>query len=334
VATALRPAVDVDSVIGRWRGAFDAAQHALQAGRHDLSPAELRERARLLAEERAETVRLLESYAHDRNARLPLVRLVAAPWEARRLLGIPSDAAACVFNLDGVLIGSAEIHADAWRETFDDFLSRHIVRSGREIPLFSRRADYPRYIHGRPRVEGIREFLASRGISLPEGSPDDPPTADTVHGLANHKRLALLRRLDERGITAFEGARLYLELAHDAGVRCAVVSASANTETILERAHLAELVDDRVDANTMAAERLARKPAADTLLAACRHLGTPPERAVVFETTPEGIDAGRAGGFELVVGVARADAAKALRAHGADLVVADLGDIIEPRLAA
>ena len=155
-----------------------------------------------------------------------------------------------------------------------------------------------------------------------------------MHGLANRKRRALLRRLDERGVSAFEGARLYLELAHDAGLRCAVVSASANTETILERARLASLVDDRVDGNTMAAEGLAKKPAADTLLAACRHLGTVPERSVVFETTPEGIDAGRAGGFELVVGVGGAETATTLREHGADLVVADLGEIIEPRLAA
>jgi HAD superfamily hydrolase (TIGR01509 family) len=327
-------ALDVDSVIGGWRGAFDAAQSALRAARPDLPPGEFRDRARFLAEERAETVRLLDSFSRNRKTKHLLARLVATPWEARRLLGIPSDASACVFNLDGVLIGSAEIHADAWRETFDGFVSRRVALDGQPLALFSRRVDYPKYIHGRPRLEGVREFLASRGISLPEGSPDDPPDADTVHGLANRKARALLRRLDEHGVSAFEGARLYLELAHDAGVRCAVVSASANTETILERARLTALVDDRVDGNTMAAERLARKPAADTLLAACRHLGTPPERAVVFETTPDGIDAGRAGGFELVVGVGRADAARALTAHGADFVVGDLGDIIEPRLAA
>ena len=326
--------VDVDSVIGRWRRAFAAADVALRAGRGDLSAVELRERAGLLNEERVATLRLLESFARNRNTKHLLARLVAAPWETKRLLGIPSDAAACVFNLDGVLIGSAEIHADAWRETFNDFISQRTPLSGEPLALFSRRLDYPRYIHGRPRLEGVREFLASRGISLPDGSPDDPTWKDTVHGLANRKRRALLRRLDEQGVNAFEGARLYLELAHDAGVLCAVVSASANTETILERARLAALVDDRVDGNTMAAERLARKPAADTLLAACRHLGAPPERSVVFETTPDGIDAGRAGGFELVVGVGRADAARALHAHGADFVVADLGEIIEPRLAA
>jgi beta-phosphoglucomutase-like phosphatase (HAD superfamily) len=239
-----------------------------------------------------------------------------------------------VFNLDGVLIGSASIHAEAWRETFDEFISRRIERTAGSFAPFDPRVDYSKHIHARPRLEGVREFLASRGISLPDGSPDDPPGTETVHGLANRKNRALLRRLEDGGVSAFEGARLYLGLAHDAGVHCAVVSASANTQTMLERARLTTLVDERVDGNTMVAERLKRKPSPDVLLSACRHLGVEPKHAVVFETTPDGVAAGRAGGFELVIGVDRAGQADALRARGADLVVGDLGEILEQRLAA
>jgi beta-phosphoglucomutase-like phosphatase (HAD superfamily) len=326
--------VDLDLLIGSWRGAFEAAQDALRAGSHDLPRGELRERAGRLADERVETVRLLDALARDRHSRHLLVRLVTAPWEAKRLLGLPGDVEACVFNVDGVLIGSAAIHADVWRRTFDELLSRRIGYTNDPLAHFDVRVDYPRYIHGRPRLEAVRDFLASRGISLPEGSPDDPPGTDTVHGLANRKNSELRRRLYGGGISPFEGARLYLELAHDAAVQCAVVSGSTNTQIMVDRAQLTGLIDDCVDGNTMLAEHLNRKPAPDMLVAACRHLGVAPEHAAVFETTREGIDAGRAGGFELVVGVGRGNEADALRAEGADLVVADLGEILDHALAA
>jgi beta-phosphoglucomutase-like phosphatase (HAD superfamily) len=325
-------AVDVDWLIGRWRTAFDAAQAALRAG--GLPADEVGRRTERLATERSDTVRVLDALAHDRHTKRRLVRLVAAPWQARSLLGLPSDAKACVFDLEGVLIGSAAIHADAWKETFNEFLSSRMDRTGESFALFDVDSDYRQHIHGRPRIEGIHEFLASRGISLLEGSPDDRPGAHTVHGLGNRKKLALLRRLDQRGVRAFEGARLYLELAHDAGLHSAVVSASANTRTILDRARLETLIDGRVDGTTMLAQHLRRQPATDTLFAACTQLGVEPARTVVFETTPDGIAAGRAGHFELVVGVGRGDQADALRARGADLVVADLGEIVEHNLAA
>ena len=180
----------------------------------------------------------------------------------------------------------------------------------------------------------IREFLGSRGIVLPDGSPDDSPDVETVNGLANRKNRALLRRLDERGVRAFEGSRLYLELAHDAKLGCAVVSGSTNAEIMLGRAHLRALIDECVDGNAMRTEGLRRKPAPDMLLAACRRLGVEPERTVVFETTPDGVAAGRAGGFELVVAVDRGGEASTLRAHGADLVIADLGELVERQLEA
>lgn len=325
---------DFASLVGGWRVALSSAQNALQAAAHDLGPGELRLRSAHLGEERAATARLLEALAHDRQERRLLVRLVTSTWEAKRLLGLPSEIAACIFNVDGVLVASAATHADAWQATFDAFLSTRVERTGGAFAPFTVELDYPEHIHGRTRLEGVRLFLASRGISLPEGSPADPPGADTVHGLANYKNEALRRRLDERGVKAYEGTRLYLELAHDAGVQCAVVSGSTNMPYLLDRAGLGPLVDERVDGTTAHDEGLRRKPAPDMLLAACRRLGVAPERTAVFETTLDGVAAGRAGGFDLVVAVDHGGEAGALRARGADLVVSDLGDIVERALAA
>ncbi len=327
--------VDLDFLIGAWRGAFEAAQAALGAGRrnHDLSGVELQLRSRRLSDERTETVRVLGALASDRHTRPMLVRLVASPMEAKRLLGLPPDVTACVFNVDGVLVASAAVHADAWKETFDEFIARRIERTRGSFASFSRRVDYPKLIHGRSRVSAVREFLASRGISLPEGSPDDSPETETVHGLANRKNHALLGRLEHHGVSAFDGARLYLELARDARLHCAVVSGSTNTRSLLEHARLWTYVDECVDGNAALAQGLRRKPAPDMLLAACRSLAVEPARAAVFETTQDGIAAGRAGGFELVVAVGQEGNTQTLRAHGADLVVADLGEILERALA-
>jgi beta-phosphoglucomutase-like phosphatase (HAD superfamily) len=330
----LQQPVDLDLLIDCWRGAFDAAQNALRAGADDLSGGELSARGAKLADERLETVQLLDLLARDRQSKHKLVRLVTAPWEAKRLLGLPGDAEACVFNVDGVLIGSAAIHAEVWKRTFDALFSHRTGYAGNPLVPFEVRADYPRYIHGRPRLEAVREFLASRGISLPEGAPSDPPGTETVYGIANGKNSELQRRLDGTGVSPFEGARLYLTLAHDAALQCAVVSGSTSTEIMVGRAHLTSLIDDCVDGNTVLAEHLHRKPSPDMYLAACRHLQVAPEHTAVFETTRDGIMAGRAGGFELVVGVGRGDAANALRAEGADLVVADLGEILDRALAA
>jgi HAD superfamily hydrolase (TIGR01509 family) len=250
------------------------------------------------------------------------------------LLGLPSDVAACVFNADGVLVGSAAIHAEVWREIFDDVLSRRGKLTDGSFARFDVRIDYPKHVHGRSRLDAVREFLASRGISLPAGSADDLDDAETVHAIANRKKRALLRRLEERDVSAYEGARLYLELAHDANVQCAVVSGSTTMATVLDHAGLTRLIDERIDGNTMVAEHLQGKPAPDMFLAACRHLGVGPQHTAVFETTPDGVRAGRAGGFEIVVAVDREGAGGALRAEGPDLVVADLRDILELALAA
>jgi len=328
-----RTATDIGSLVGAWRLALTSAEAALRAGAHDLGGSEVRRLSARLAEERTATVRLLDALARDRREERTLVPLAASTWEPRRLLGLPSDVAACVFSADGVLVASAATHAEAWQETFDAFLSRSMERVGNSFAPFTIAADYFRYIHGRTRNDAVRAFLASRGVSLPEGSPDDLADADTVDGLARHKSEALLRLLDARGVKAYQGSRLYLELAHDAGVRCAIVSGSTTMPYLLDRAGLADLVDEKVDGTTVRAEGLRRKPAPDMLLAASRRLGVAPDHAAVFETGSDGVLAGRTGGFELVVAVDRGGEANALRADGADLVVSDLGQILAQALA-
>ena len=255
-------------------------------------------------------------------------------WDARRLLGLRGGIKACVFNLDGVLVGTAAIHAAAWAETFGEFLIARAERARGQFtpPPFDPTTDYAAHIHGRPRLEGVRTFLASRGISLPEGLPDDAPEAETVHGLANRKKTAFLRRVDAQGVKAFEGVRTYLELAREAGVRSAVLSASANTATILERAGLTTLVDVCVDGNTIAAEQLHARPAPDMVLEACRQLGVEPSETAVFETSAAGVAAARAARCELVLGVDRAGRWKALLDEGATSVVSGVDAILERTL--
>ena len=317
-----------------WWSALDAAETALRAAGSPLKPEELRQRAGRLAAERAATVELLDEVARAERVRARFSQLLLSRSNLRVLLGLPAGVHACVFNLDGVLIGSAALHAAAWAETFDELILARIERTGGRFAPFDPRADYAEHIHGKPRLDGVRAFLACRGISLPDGSADDPPGAETVHGLANRKREALLRRLEEDGVTAFEGSRRYLETARDAGLRRAVVSASANTEGILERAGLASLIEQRVDGNTILAEGLRARPAADIMLAACRLLGVEPGEAAAFETSPAGVAAARAAGFHFVVGVDRDGRADRLLAGGADLAVGGLAELYERKLAA
>lgn len=326
--------ISLDTLASEWRAAFHSAGAALAAASDSLPDQEVRARATRLAAEVPPTEELLAVLARNRHASAPFLHLYVSPGEARRLLGLPPEARACVFNLDGVLVGSAAIHSAAWADAFDEFLSNRTERTGGLFAPFNPRTDYPRHIHGRPRLEGARAFLASRGIRLPEGEAGDPAGAETVFGLANRKNASLLHRIERYGVAAFDGSRSYLELAHEIGVRCAVVSASANTDMILEQAGLDDLIDERVDGNVMLSEHLRVKPAPDTLLAACRMLGIEPRRAVAFETTRAGVAAGRAAGFELVIGVDSGVGAEGLRAVGADRVVAGVGELLEERRAA
>jgi HAD superfamily hydrolase (TIGR01509 family) len=322
--------VGLDTLASDWRAALHAASSALAAAADELPEPEVRSRSAHLAAEVPRTEELLAALARSRHAAAPFLHLLDSAGEARRLLGLPPGVRACVFDLEGVLIGSAALHSAAWAETFDELLSNRTERTGGLFAPFSPGIDYPRHVHGRPRLDGVRAFLASRGIRLPEGAPADPPGAETVHGLANRKNEVLLRRIVQEGVGAFEGVRNYLELAHDVGVGCAVVSASANTETILARAGLSDLIEERVDGTAILADGLRAKPEPDTLLAACRLLGVEPRRAAAFETTPVGVAAARAAGFALVVGVDRLGRAAALLDEGADAVVSNLAELLLP----
>jgi beta-phosphoglucomutase family hydrolase len=245
------------------------------------------------------------------------------------VLGLPDGVTACLFDLDGVLTDTAAVHNMAWTEMFNAYLRERAERTGESFVPFDPVADYATYVDGKPRSDGARDFLASRGITLPEGDPDDDPGVETVHGLGNRKNEALLRRIRVEGVEVFEGSRRYLEAARDAGLRRAVVSSSANTSEVLEATGLVPLVEGWIDGITIAAEGLKGKPAPDTFIAGARCVGVEPSQAAVFEDALAGVAAGRAGRFGWVVGVDRVGHAEALRAHGADVVVRDLAELLD-----
>jgi beta-phosphoglucomutase family hydrolase len=238
------------------------------------------------------------------------------------VLGLPDVITACLFDLDGVLTKTAEVHARAWKQTFDAFL-----QTTGEKP-FDLVQDYDEYVDGKPRLDGVRDFLASRGIELPEGSRDDPPATETIRGLANAKNELVLRLIREEGVEPYEGSVHYLHAARDAGLRRAVVSSSHNCHDVLLAAGIAELLEVRVDGVVAEERHLNGKPAPDTFLEAARILGVAPEHAAVFEDALAGVQAGRAGGFGYVVGVDRSGQRDALRAHGASVVVDDLAELL------
>ncbi|WP_091244820.1 beta-phosphoglucomutase family hydrolase [Micromonospora matsumotoense] len=244
------------------------------------------------------------------------------------MLGLPAHVTACLFDLDGVLTQTAKVHNAAWRQTFDDFLRRRAGATGEPFRPFDPGPDYHRYVDGRPRADGVRSFLASRGIVLPEGSPDDSPDADTVNGVGNRKNVLLLDRIHHDGVEAYPGSVAYLKAAERAGLRRAVVSASANCRDVVAAAGLEPMLEVRVDGLVARAEGLRGKPHPDTFLAAAELLGVAPADAAVFEDALAGVAAGRAGGFGHVIGVDRAGQADELRAHGADVVVTDLADLL------
>ena len=245
------------------------------------------------------------------------------------MLGLPEAIRACLFDLDGVLTQTAKVHAAAWKEMFDAYLRQRAERTGQPFVPFDARAEYDEYVDGRPRADGTRAFLASRGITLAEGQPGDPPTAETINGLSNRKNEIVLRKMADDGVAVYPGSVRYLDAVRSAGLRRGVVSASANTRQVLEAAGLADRFDVRVDGVVAARDHLRGKPAPDTYLAAAHALGLEPAQAAVFEDALAGVAAGRAGHFGLVVGVDRVGQADALRTHGADVVVTDLAELLE-----
>lgn len=325
-------AIDLDLLRSGWRSALSAADVALDAAGGYLGGGAVAEHRRRLREEYEPTVRLLQALAHDEQIPAVLAQPFVPRGEALRLLRLPHGVSACVFNLDGVLVASAAVHAAAWKRTFDELLATQVGPAGAAIDHFDPQIDYPAHVHGRPRLEGVRSFLASRGLRLPEGSPADPPGTATVNGIANRKHELLAAMLAEQSLTAYAGSRRYLELARDAGVRTAIVSASAHAGEMLVQTGLARLVDERVDADAIIAEHLRGRPSPDRLLAACEKLHVDPTHAAAFETDTAGIAAARAGGFRFAVAVDRSEHsshAGALRAEGADLVVPGLEELLE-----
>jgi beta-phosphoglucomutase family hydrolase len=240
--------------------------------------------------------------------------------------GLPPQIRACLFDLDGVLTSTAALHEEAWKRTFDDFLRR---RQGADFRPFTE-DDYIQYVDGRPRADGVRTFLVSRDIHLPEGEPDDPPAAETVNGVGNRKNELLQHIIDERGVDAYPGSVRYLEAVHDHGLHIGVVTSSANGEAVLQAANLERFVEARIDGVVIGERQLHGKPAPDSFLAGAEALGVEPALAAVFEDALAGVQAGRAGAFGYVVGVDRANQAEALRRHGADVVVEDLAELLEP----
>jgi beta-phosphoglucomutase family hydrolase len=249
------------------------------------------------------------------------------------VLGLPDNVTACLFDLDGVLTQTAHVHNAAWEEMFNAYLRDRAATEGGPFVPFDPDRDYREYVDGRSRADGVRTFLASRGITLPEGTPDDPPEAETVRGLGNRKNAQFLRRLADDGVQRYEGSVAYLRAVRDAGLRRAVVSASANCREVVEAAGLADLLEERVDGVVAAEQGLAGKPAPDTFLAGARLLGVTPAQAAVFEDAIAGVQAGRAGDFGYVVGVDRVGQAGALRDNGADVVVEDLSELMPERVS-
>jgi beta-phosphoglucomutase family hydrolase len=249
--------------------------------------------------------------------------------QANVTLGLPTGIRACLFDLDGVLTKTAVVHAAAWKKVFDEFLRRWAERTGEPFVPFDPVADYDEYVDGKPRYDGVRSFLASRGIELPEGGPDDPPEADTIIAIGDRKNALVQEMIRRGGVQAYEGSVRYVQAVRAAGLRTAVVSASANCQDVLIAAGSDDLFAVRIDGIVAEREQLRGQPAPDTFLAAARALGIRPAAAAVFEDALAGVAAGRAGHFGFVVGVDRVGQADALRERGADIVVSDLAELRE-----
>jgi beta-phosphoglucomutase family hydrolase len=246
-------------------------------------------------------------------------------------LGLPATIRACLFDMDGVLTKTEKLHDAAWKEMFDAYLHERSRRTGEPFTAFDATRDYDEYVDGKPREEGVRSFLASRGIELPDGGRDDDPHADTIHALGERKNEIVLRLIKHDGVQTYQDTMRYLDAVQREGLTCAVVSSSTNTHDVLAAAGLTDRFAAVIDGVVARREHLDGKPAPDTFLAGARAVGVQPSAAAVFEDSVAGVQAGRAGHFGSVVGVDRAGQADALRAHGADIVVADLGELLEPR---
>ena len=236
---------------------------------------------------------------------------------------------AVLFDLDGVITDTANLHAACWKEMFDEYLEKHAHEKGEAFRPFDLATDYRLYVDGKPRFDGVRDFLSSRGIQLANGDPEDPPKRETVCGLGNRKNDLVNALIAEGGVVPYEGSVRLIRQLRDEGFKTAVVTSSQNCTTVLKAAKLDGLFEVKVDGNTIKAQHLAGKPAPDTFLMAAKLLAVAPTRAVVIEDAISGVQAGSNGNFALVIGVARKANAEELQQHGADLVVNDLGELAD-----
>lgn len=244
------------------------------------------------------------------------------------MLGLPDHVTACLFDLDGVLTQTAKVHAAAWKQMFDEYLKERADRTGEPFRAFDEHEDYDAYVDGKPRYDGVRSFLQSRGIELPQGTPEDPPKTETIDGLGNRKNQLVQKIIHEQGVEAYEGSVRYVQAVKGKGLPRAVVSSSANAHDVLKAAGIADLFDAVIDGNVVEQQHLKGKPAPDSFLAGAKALQTPPKQAAVFEDALAGVEAGRAGDFGFVVGVDRVGQRDALKQHGADTVVDDLAELL------
>ena len=236
---------------------------------------------------------------------------------------------AVLFDLDGVITDTAGIHAACWKQMFDEYLQTRATQRGEAFRPFDLAADYRLYVDGKPRFDGVRDFLTSRGIQLSEGTPDDPPNAETLGGLGNRKNELVNKVIEDTGVEPYEGSIKLIRQLRRRGFKIAVVTSSQNCAAVLRAVKLDHFFDVQVDGNVIHARQLRGKPAPDTFLMAAKLLGVEPTRAVVIEDALSGVEAGSAGGFGLVIGVARKGNAEELRRHGAHLVVNDLGELAD-----
>ncbi|MDA7087921.1 trehalose-phosphatase [Pseudomonas sp. SA3-5] len=238
-----------------------------------------------------------------------------------------ADFAAAIFDLDGVVTRTARVHAASWKRLFDEYLGQRAAKTGEPVRPFDSERDYRRYVDGKPRYDGVESFLQARGITLPRGEPSDPPERETVCGLGNRKNQYFRESLQQDGVEVFDSAVALIRRLRSRRIGTALVSSSRNARAVLEVAGLEELFDICLDGNDIARLGLRGKPAPDLFVKAAELLGVEPQRAMVIEDAVSGVQAGRAGGFGLVVGIGRADQAAELEASGADIVVADLADL-------
>ena len=236
---------------------------------------------------------------------------------------------AVLFDLDGVITNTATLHATCWKQMLDEYLRERAEQKGEAFRPFDLATDYRLYVDGEPRFDGVRDFLRSRRIQLPEGTPDDPADVETVHGLGNRKNELVNRAIAELGVEPYAGTVQFIHQLRRDGFKIAVVTSSQNCDAVLRAAKLDDLFEVRVDGNLIQAQRLAGKPAPDMFLIAAKQLGVEPIRTVVIEDAISGVEAGSNGKFGLVIGVARKGNAEELKRHGAHLVVDDLGELVE-----